>query len=594
MDVFGSYSRLAKPNSELNERFSLEQAVADSLARENSLLIPSFGDNGRVYFKYKYPDEYCGNGRIFQKIDDLSGGLIIPYDFVEIPENDFSNPTEISGLHNSYVYKDINQKFIARPDFFYVQNIDGNAHLFPVDVKGGYDTCNVDEIKQISQFNTAMLYFHSNYFFNIIEYLRNNGYEDIIFENGFILKTDKVKILNEGLEGLSDRETGMNLNITMGLFSLLSYYFNFSLENGDYFVHERESRFTQGRIMLEDYIKENLKKSISHKLSENVFAGIILKSNSLKLAIEPDEFFVSDIDYSASAIKETELLQRIMFAKNRLRPYTVYQNAIQSINGFNGDDRPINRFHYHPASYIDTGYPDLEALGNQIHNLWGLTDDEIMDRRGTNIVTTSYDLLIKSSQKELTIVDKKIKTKIHNRLNSQKKKERSNKYTKNRIKYAGESKSAIRRYKKYQKDLSNLYSKKNSILSRINILLQESQKEKERLYKANLIEKGSKRWSQEAFDIRKQQIEKLEKEREMLLQRKLKWKMTDSDNLDNMDMFVKNLEQCEGIRLAQYPIFDIPTEYYLQLDKKEPYKVLAYSSVPLIKTSDAIRHIYNS
>lgn len=598
MDVFGPYTRLAKPNHEYNERISLEQAVADNIARDNMLLVPSFGDNGRVYFDKRTPDSYCGGERIFQRINDLSGGIIIPYDFVEIPKDDFSYPMDLKGVHNRYVYKDVNQKFISRPDFFYVQDIDKKAHLIPVDVKGSYDRCSVDDIRQISQYNTAMLYFHSNYFSKIVEYLRGQGFDEVVFENGFMLKTDKVKVLNDGIEGFSDRETYDRLR--MANFLYLTTLLNlpqFNIENGEFLVHEEKSRFSEGREKLEEYIREHLKNSISNNLPDRVHAGLRMISGELGLTIDSEYLFLTNNDFAAEQIKEIDLIQRIMFAKNRLREYTVYPNAIFSINGFNGGSNPINRFTYYPGTLIDTGYPLIEEIENRFNRLCSLTDDEIMDSQGAIVVNKIYDTLIRSNQREITVLNRKIKRKLERRINAQKsakkKQNKINNYKPKKVGRTRETRAAKRRHNKFQKELNQLYTKKGFLQSNITNLRKKKIEEHNRIFRESQIDKGSFEWHKKANEIREKQIEDVEKEREKLLKRKEKWKQKDGDYLDVMEGFSKRLEDQDDARLANSPLFDIPTEVYVQFGKQEPFRILSYSSVPLIKMEGTQRHVYN-
>ncbi len=370
MDLFGPNTRLdvagnynIKTGKLDEDRTEYERETAKAVIKENQLVVPLFRDDGSVGLETILEPEV--EDSIFNQkgiLSDLKNGIIIPYDFVEVPKEDFVAPFGGS-FEQKKRYEQAYTKFLARPDFFYVKLKGNNAHLIPVDVKSSDQ---ITDARQISQFNSAMLYFHSNYMKNIVKYFKEVRNLNVVLENGFYLIRNSQR------------------------------------DSGD----------------LEDYIKNNLRDHISIKLRKGEHAGIGFKEGIVNLTINKDEF-ASDMDYDFSTISESEMIAHFSFIKNRITPFTLYPVSKKSFNGFNGGNKPIFRLNYIAGHKIRTYNPKIDEYQNQITWIHAMQNEELMkkahiigkiadDRRLTTLKAE-----LESKKKELNKMLKKREEKSH-------------------------------------------------------------------------------------------------------------------------------------------------------------------------------------
>ncbi len=311
-DIFG-------PDTRINRQ---ERRVAERLVSGRDIAYPIFDGNKLISV---YGDSVGGdvNNLGSDIFSSFEKGVIIPFDFIDIPRKDFLVP--IANKRGIREYRSEYRKFIARPDFFYVGFEDGLAHIFPVDLKSS----ETKGINQISMFNTAMLYFHSNYMQKIVSYLKNNCDSKPVFENGF-------------------------------------------------FLYEEEYQ-NSNKINLEKYIQDFLHTSVQRRDSEEENLGVSFVDGKPKLTINPESSFTTNNDFEFTPISESKLISYLAFIKGRLSGTTTYPNSVCSINGFNGGRKPIRRLDFHPSTHIKTYNPDIELIETEMQRIYEMSPCELFE-----------------------------------------------------------------------------------------------------------------------------------------------------------------------------------------------------------------------
>ncbi len=350
-------SNLLGPHTKFDPNYfkkNLEEDIIYNLSQKNQILIPFF-DGNLIRFDFNNSNISL-NENILKEYQDLKNGILIPYDLVEIPKEDLF----LDEKHKSYkrFSNDSQTKFISKPDFFYIKIEKENAHLYPIDIK---ESCQNGNGKQISQYNTATLYFHSNYLRNIVSELKKRLNLNIIFENGFYLSQNK------------------NIN---------------------------------ANNKLEDYIKQNLKNKISHNLPQFEYAGIKIENSNVSLIIN-DLIFDSDLDYTFNEISESEMIFNFNHLKKRFSPIHLYPINLISICGFNGGNKPIIRLDYSPSSHIITQNPKIEELENQILRISALNQKDLL-KFASNIEKSADENQLETLYLKQELETKKLKNLIRN------------------------------------------------------------------------------------------------------------------------------------------------------------------------------------
>lgn len=311
-DIFG-------PDTRINRQ---EREVAQRLISGRDIAYPIFDGNKLISV---YGDSIGGTidslgSKVFGSFEKE---MIIPFDFIKIPRKDFLVP--IVNKRKIREYRSEYRKFIARPDFFYVGFENDVAHVFPVDLKSS-DT---KGINQISMYNSAMLYFHSNYMQEIVKYLKNDCKSNVILENGFFLFDDDSRDDN--------------------------------------------------RVNLEKYIKNFLLGSVQRRDMQEEDLGISFIEKGPELLVGAKSPFVSNNNFDSSELSESKLISYFAFIKGRLSKTTIYPNAVYSINGFNGGRKPIRRLDFNPESYIKTYNPEIDIIEAEMARIYEMAPGELFD-----------------------------------------------------------------------------------------------------------------------------------------------------------------------------------------------------------------------
>lgn len=347
VDIFGPNTRL-DPRSRRN---TPERDIISAILPRNEVLFPLFSQiDNRVSLETHLLELESNKFTSNKSLKNISGGTIIPYDFIEIPTKDFITQVQNRKLQYRTNYK----KFVARPDFLYVdtKSNENEAHIYPIDIKTGSQ---LEDIRQTSMYNTAMLYFHSTYMQTIVKHFKNKGLK-VILENGF-------HIINNS-----------NSNNTN----------------------------SQSSKKLEDYIKMNLKNCIPNNLGENDHAGIEFTNGNLKLIINGESKFDSDLDYSVFPITENKMIEYFRFIKRRLANFTTYPNPILSFNGFFQNNKMINRLSFNPNHYIGikTGNPSIEEIENEIEQIYAMNPKALIEK-GPGIQLSTNERILNNLNREL-------------------------------------------------------------------------------------------------------------------------------------------------------------------------------------------------
>lgn len=316
-----------------------ERNIAEKLARGREILYPIFDDKKLVSL-YNFEAKNKSSNFSIDILSTFNKDLIIPFDFINIPNSDFMSPKINS--RNVRAYAAEYKKFIGKPDLFYVGFDENNAHVFPVDLKSrkSYAT-----VKQLSQLNTSMLYYHSNYMRKIVSVLNRKYANKVIFENGFYLFEED--------------------------------YLEF--ENSD----------------LEMYVKKYLPKVISKKHLTKKYLGINFENNKVELVTNTDLIFDTKLNYDVKLMKESDRISYMKFVKNRLNKTTTYPNRVLSFSGFNGNDEVIKRLDLDPTSMIGTYNPEINILQKQIEEISKMSVGEVYERFETINISFHESQLVK-------------------------------------------------------------------------------------------------------------------------------------------------------------------------------------------------------
>ena len=370
--VFGPDTKLKRGGNKKKKGSFSEFEVANVIVENNQILYPTFIDeNIRFTHVVQGPvnTKYSASG---DGINFLKDSLIIPFDFVRIPHEDFLVPRKVKKQVNKerlppaykakkkerrtiWEYKLEYEKFISRPDFFATLFKGNKAHLFPVDVKQDLKSNNDERsVRQISMYNTAMLYHHSKYMQKIVNYLKDNMGCEVVFENGFLL---------------SARNDGNQKNLEDKLKKII--------ENGGKFF------------------------------DENV--GIVLGENVPPELVVSDEVLCAPYhsEVEMSVIEESSLVNRIGHIKNRITDKTVYPVDVFFINGFNKHGEAIPRLEYVPGSYVATYNPWLNVINEELNRVALMSYDDLFKDftklfRTKNLrVLRDMQIRLKSKQLEL-------------------------------------------------------------------------------------------------------------------------------------------------------------------------------------------------
>jgi hypothetical protein len=307
---------MSKKNKEKRSRVSeskdLERKVFEAFSKTNSSIDPIFVDK-RVYLSVNKPSSnqvIVSNELLLNPFfSSFKNGMIVPFDYAEIPREDFVGS---QGRGDEY------QKYIARPDFLYIESLEGKAHIFPIDVKTGRgENRGISKVNQISMLNLAMLHFHSKYMRKIVDYLRKDN-EKVVFENGFFL-----------------------------------------------FGETPDSC----RTSLEDYIGKNLPNSVKKRDRDQNRLRVEIVNERPVMKIGEGNYFDSNMEFNFKLIYENDIINHFSFVKNRFGEKVTYPNVILSIDGFNGGRRPVYRLDYDPSSHIRTFNPMIEMIERDISDL---------------------------------------------------------------------------------------------------------------------------------------------------------------------------------------------------------------------------------
>lgn len=505
VDIFGADTRLSK----------LERTVAEAVIRNNEVLYPSFVDGDVHIHTYKSNEFFRNKYTQNSALSFLKGGLIIPFDFVNIAQKDFVMPFKkgVSGVDYEISYL----KFLSRPDFFYVDFSDGNAHVFPIDVKTRFREKNPErDISQISMYNTAMLYFHSNYMQNIVEYLKGSLGLNVIFENGFFL-----------------------------------------------FGEKRNS----GRVFLDSYIRNNLPNCVKKRDADEGYLGIRIEDGKpvLNLDLQEDSFITS-LDYSFSTIAEAKLINHFGFIKNRLNDFTIYPNFVYSINGFNGGRKPICRLDYDPSSHVRTFNPVVDVIEDEIEDIAGMSPQDIFK--------LSFDLSASSDERKLNRLRAYLESKEYVREGLVERKFIFNQSTK------GSVKERARRNKWYLDNFNSLERSIFETRSMIQNLEESVYTRRELNYETR-VKPGSPEWNLESLRLRNFLIHKRRSELQYLKKKSVEWEKEDDDNTEKLFNFNLRCAESGKFNLATSPILPAPTELYMQFKSEMIAKVLLFNAYDL-------------
>ncbi|MCA9496385.1 MAG: hypothetical protein KC589_05565 [Nanoarchaeota archaeon] len=507
VDIFGPNTRL-DPRS---KRKTPERDIISAILPRNKVLYPLFSENGIKTSLETHLLELESPYSSSKIARNISGGTIIPFDFVTIPTRDFVTHVRNKKLE----YRSKFQKFIARPDFLYINtNKKGEAHIYPIDIKTGNT---IDDIRQISMYNTAMLYFHSNYMQTIFKHFKNQGLK-VILENG--------------------------------------YYLSPELNNEE-----------NNKEKLEEYIKINLKKCIPNNLNSDEHAALQFLDGNLNLIINGESKFESDTNFNLSTIRENNMIEHFRFVKSRIGKFVTYPNRIIAFNGFFENNKIINRLHYGPSYHfgIKTGNPIIEEIANEIEQIYAMCPNDLIEK-GPGIQRSTNERILANLNRELNK-----KTKLMYDMQSQR--------IENSTRHFKESKANMRNNNRFATKLNNVYEEIGKLQNEIEKISSEVQWEREKNYEP--VNKNSREYHNRAESIRTNLITKLENHRKELLQKKYKWMQEDEINNELIYEFNLNCLKTSDFIFADSPQFPTPTELYLQFKTREIMKILTYTSFQL-------------